>query len=175
MIVSETKGDLFEGVAKSKSNFIVIPHVCNDIGAWGSGFVIPLGEKYPGAKAEYEKWNKIISQKHRIGTLDKSYDFKVADDGFPSVCVYNMIAQRGIISRDNPRPLDYGSLAHTMVLVSKGIELDELLAYQDHKLELKPEIHAPRFGSDRAGGDWTIIRELIEVLWCRWPTHIYYL
>ena len=28
----------------------LIAHICNDIGAWGKGFVVPLGQKYPKAK-----------------------------------------------------------------------------------------------------------------------------
>jgi hypothetical protein len=28
----------------------MIVHVCNDIGAWGLGFVVPLGTKFPKAK-----------------------------------------------------------------------------------------------------------------------------
>ena len=45
-------GDLFEAIDSYKEK-IIIAHVCNNKGAWGSGFVIPLGKKYPLAKSEY--------------------------------------------------------------------------------------------------------------------------
>jgi hypothetical protein len=32
---------------------MVIAHVCNDVGAWGRGFVVPLGKRYPSAKQQF--------------------------------------------------------------------------------------------------------------------------
>lgn len=165
MIVSEQQGDLFDGVEKSDADLIVIPHVCNDIGAWGSGFVVPLGKKYPGALKEYNKWNEIIKHEHRLGTSDLYESINHENDR--CVTIYNMVAQHGIMSSQNRRPLNYGALAQTMKSLSIYLRLNDDVA--------SAEIHAPRFGSDRAGGDWTIIREMIEFLWAEWPTYIYYL
>jgi O-acetyl-ADP-ribose deacetylase (regulator of RNase III) len=33
----------------------IIAHVCNDIGAWGAGFVLALSKRWPQPKAEYLK------------------------------------------------------------------------------------------------------------------------
>ena len=34
----------------------IIAHVCDDIGQWGKGFVLPLGKRYPDAEKQYRKW-----------------------------------------------------------------------------------------------------------------------
>ena len=48
-------GDLFAPIA-ANPNKIVIPHICNDIGAWGAGFVVPLGKHFSKAKERYSDW-----------------------------------------------------------------------------------------------------------------------
>lgn len=34
----------------------IIAHVCNDIGAWGRGFVLTLSRKFPEAERSYRRW-----------------------------------------------------------------------------------------------------------------------
>ena len=36
----------------------VIAHICNDLGQWGKGFVLPLGKRYPDA----EKHGKPVTE-----------------------------------------------------------------------------------------------------------------
>lgn len=33
----------------------IIAHVCNDIGAWGAGFVLAISRRWPQPEAEYRK------------------------------------------------------------------------------------------------------------------------
>lgn len=35
------------------SERVIIAHGCNDMGAWGAGFVIPLGRRFPQARTEF--------------------------------------------------------------------------------------------------------------------------
>ncbi|WP_230679619.1 hypothetical protein, partial [Streptococcus pneumoniae] len=65
---------LFAG-AMRRRNPIVIPHVCNDIGAWGKGFVVGLGVTYPITKESYLAWHRgeILSHTHYPG----GYKFKL--------------------------------------------------------------------------------------------------
>lgn len=152
------KGDLFQNV-KSVSTDVIIPHVCNNIGAWGSGFVLPLAKNYPEAKEAYLKWYKgenwIGSSEFAIGNTQI-----VAVD--PGVFVANMVAQDGITkgsmgdrSRVVDRPLRYDSLVKCMIEVA------------EFALAIYPRmvIHCPKFGSGLAGGDWNFIEYLIEDIW----------
>src|SRR5690606_6943524 len=70
---------------------VIIAHVCNDIGAWGAGFVVPLGRRWPAAKDQYEKW-------HRSGALFELGRIAVVSVG-DNVWVANMIAQHGVRRR----------------------------------------------------------------------------
>ena len=134
-------GDLFS----FPINNCIIPHVTNDIGKWGSGFVIPLGNKYPLSRETY------LDECPRIG---ETQIIKV--DEINNIFVANMTAQKNLISLENPHPLDYFKLSECMDHVRKFI-----IEHKNDKLS----IHAPRFGSERAGGDWMIIEKHIETMW----------
>jgi hypothetical protein len=45
----------------------------------------------------------------------------------------------------------------------------DLLKNNDSKIE----IHAPKFGSGLAGGDWNFIKELVCDIWSNCPIFIY--
>ena len=36
----------------------VIVHICNDIGAWGKGFVLAISKKWKEPEKEYKNWYK---------------------------------------------------------------------------------------------------------------------
>ncbi len=36
----------------------IIVHVCNDIGAWGKGFVMAISNRWPEPESQYRKWHK---------------------------------------------------------------------------------------------------------------------
>ena len=35
---------------------IIIPHICNDIGAWGKGFVLALSKRWKAPEKQYKLW-----------------------------------------------------------------------------------------------------------------------
>ncbi|EJF37406.1 hypothetical protein HMPREF1320_1645 [Capnocytophaga sp. oral taxon 335 str. F0486] len=37
---------------------IVIAHICNDIGAWGKGFVLALSKRWKYPEKQYKQWYK---------------------------------------------------------------------------------------------------------------------
>ena len=43
----------------------IIAHICNDLGRWGKGFVVPLGKQYPKAKKDY-----LSKKKYTLGEVD---------------------------------------------------------------------------------------------------------
>jgi hypothetical protein len=154
-------GDLFAQIPKDKK--IVIPHVCNDIGGWGSGFVVPLAKHFPEARRRYLQW---FQRKYdlesgvpfeRGETQIIRVDLPFLPDG-GEVYVANMIAQEGVVSPSNPRPIDYGALANCMDTVA-----DRCMQVMDLGTPL--EIHAPKFGSGLAGGDWSEIEIMIRENW----------
>ena len=148
------KGDLFEHLPVTDTK-IYICHVVNNVGKMGSGFVVPLCHLWPQVKQKYEAWYK-----------NKYEEFSLENEPFelgqiqriqvePKIIVVNMIAQSGVVGPNNPKPIKYVSLAQCMDTVRKDI-IEGLVS---------AEIHAPKFGSDRARGNWDFIAELIEECW----------
>jgi len=74
------------------------------------------------------------------------------------IFVANMIAQNGVRGPENPKPIKYEALVNCMQAVAERSVHRSLQHYP-------VEIHAPKFGSDLAGGNWSFIEELIEEIW----------
>lgn len=116
----------------------IIAHVCNDIGKWGSGFAAALEQRWPGLGASF----RAIQPPLRIGAVT----YTAVDD---NLVVANMVAQRGVRSSTNPRPLDYAYLRHT------------LLELGDYAWAIGASIHMPRIGCGLAGGSWDHVGPLV--------------
>ena len=162
-------GDLFEAIKKIQGKTIIIPHICNDVGAWGAGFVVPLGKHFPGAKRQYLNWYSQVKLKfgHDLILGDTSeIDCDYGDDN--KVVIINMIAQSGLISKDNPNPINYTALSQCLKSIS---------GFANKYLGKPPtlrkiELHTCAFGTGLAGGRWDFISTLIEEnITC--PVHIY--
>lgn len=137
------KSDLFEFVEGVKKDCVIaIPHVCNDKGAWGAGFVLPLAKHYPNAKFRY------ITMRQELGKVSASWSGN-------EIVVFNMVAQ----TLGGERPLYYNHLAVCMDKVGKY--LNNFRA----KYNKEVRIIAPAFGSGLAGGDWQFIESLIYDCW----------
>lgn len=144
--------DLFAHVKHIESN-VVIPHVCNNLGLWGSGFVVPLGTHFPQARQAY------LDESRELGSV------QIVKIENRTIC--NMIGQNGVKRKQADRPLRYNALSQCMDRVAK------LCQHQKNS----SEIVAPFFGADLAGGDWNFIERLIEDCWleCDIPVTICYL
>jgi hypothetical protein len=79
-----------------------------------------------------------------------------------------MIAQNKLFSQDNKRPLNYGALVYCMNQVRSYIK-----DLESNTEMSRIEIHAPKFGSGLAGGNWNFISDLIEDIWYDIPVFIY--
>jgi O-acetyl-ADP-ribose deacetylase (regulator of RNase III) len=119
----------------------LIVHCCNNIGAWGLGFVLALNKRWKEPHDAYIAWSE-----------DKSL-FKLGEVQFVEVekdiVVANMIGQHGIGSYGDKKPIRYDAIDEGLQKISK------------FALEHNYSIHAPKFGSGLAGGDWKVIEELI--------------
>jgi hypothetical protein len=146
--ITHIKGDLFEHIPSryDRDSNIVIPHICNTIGSWGSGFVLPLAKAYPISRTVY------FAKHNEFGLNLGEVQIPLVDDG---VYVANMIAQNGIssgrtgdISRVNSKPIRYAALCQCLNKVN--------MLFEDC------DVYAPKFGSGLAGGNWEFIEELID-------------
>lgn len=128
-------GDATEPVGEGNR---MIAHICNDIGAWGAGFVLAISKKWKEPEEHYRKYCK-----KRLGSIDA---LKVED----SLYVVNMIAQSGIRSSTNTCPISYRHLRTC---------LENLFYYA---LGTCSSVHMPMIGTGLAGGDWNIIEPIIQ-------------
>jgi len=120
-----------------------IVHVCNDLGGWGSGFVVAISNtlsKKP--ETSYRLWHKS-KEDFRLG---KSQIVKVNE----KISVVNMIAQHGFASKENSHPLNL-----------KALKLCLKYAYEVVKGE-NITVHMPRIGCGLAGGKWEEVEPIIK-------------
>jgi hypothetical protein len=141
-MIKYIKGDATSPVGDGKK---VIAHICNDIGAWGAGFVMALSKKWSRPEEHYRaKFNAFKSL-----TLGDVQFTQVEKD----ITVINMIAQAGIITRPydkNLPPIRYEALRECLTKVNQ------------YCIDNNATLHAPRFGAGLAGGDWNIIEGIIN-------------
>lgn len=121
----------------------IIVHVCNDIGAWGKGFVMALSNRWPQPEAEYRAWFK---SKIKFG-LGHVQFVQVTEN----IWVANMIGQHTIHkdAAGNP-PIRYEAVREGLVAV---FELAKIIY---------ASVHMPRIGCGLAGGTWDKIEPIIE-------------
>jgi O-acetyl-ADP-ribose deacetylase (regulator of RNase III) len=127
-----------------------IVHVCNDIGAWGSGFVLAVSDRWTKPKEVYTTRYMRSKVKHLL--TPQSVEGKLGDVQWVIVeedlCVVNLIAQEG--TNRHIRAVRYDAL-------------DECLRqmYWQAK-EWDISVHMPRIGAGLGGGNWTIIEAIIK-------------
>ena len=92
-------------------------------------------------------FNYLTSGKPELGNVQ----FVFTDNELGSVWVANMMAQKGVIGKDNPHPLCYDALESCLKHV-----VDFMRQTPGRK------IVAPKLGAGLAGGDWNRITEIIE-------------
>ena len=146
---------------------VIVPHVCNNIDLFGAGFAAQVAEYYPEIKANYHMLGKNFLKNN----LGHSQIIKVSESTKYKHKLYfvNMIAQNGVKSANNIRPLNYAALVKSMVQVSSFIRSNTGFLYKNENVE----IHAPKFGSGLAGGNWNFISDLIEDIWGNYNVFIY--
>lgn len=123
-------------------------HVCNDRGIWSAGFVVALSKRWK----EPEYMYKLMPIK-KLGMIQT---IQVESD----IIVVNMVAQTLWQKNTHKMPLNYTALVKCLKNVNR---IALLLGYT---------IHAPKFGSGLAGGNWKVIEQLIEEI-ITVPVYIY--
>jgi hypothetical protein len=161
-MIKYLEGNLFDFI--DDHNPVMIAHVCNDQGAWGAGFVVPLGQKYPIAELSYRDWysayctNKVV-QDFLDNVIYEDDDFALGKiqvvQAKPHIYICNMVAQK----LGGKRPLFYNKLCQCM---------DSLAGVMEQCIAPSlTNLICPQFGSGLAGGDWNVIEQLIYDCWVR--------
>lgn len=162
-------GDLFSNVKSfiregNNGCSIIVPHVCNNSNMFGAGFAAGIAKHYPIVKENYHLLGSVFL-KNNLGYVQFVEVSKNENYGHKLIFA-NMIAQNGIIGKNNPRPLNYLALVKSMVTISSYIKNN----FND---ENRIQIHAPKFGCGLAGGNWNFISELINDIWNKNTVFIY--
>jgi hypothetical protein len=167
-----TNSNLFDMIKtrttdKDLGSTVFVPHVCNNIDVFGAGFAAQVAERYPEVKINYH----MLGKKFLKNNLGHSQIIKVYENPLYRHNLYfvNMIAQNGLKSANNPRPLNYAALVRSMAQLSQFIVNNTGFTSKQENIE----IHAPKFGSGLAGGNWNFIADLIDDMWGKYNVFIY--
>lgn len=154
--INYVKGDATRPISGGPK---VVIHICNDIGAWGKGFVLAISKRWSKPEKDYrnlsDNYHKKFDKPIELGLVQF---VKVEDD----IWVANMIAQHGIRRGIGGKPpIRYDALRICLEKVAK------------FAIEKNASIHCPRIGSGLAGGKWDEVSILIEKYLCSKDISIY--
>jgi O-acetyl-ADP-ribose deacetylase (regulator of RNase III) len=122
----------------------IVAHVCNDIGAWGRGFVLALSRRWGEPEAAYREWHAAGAE---AGFALGGVQFVQVE---PSIWVANMIGQHGVRRSTAGPPIRYEALTDCLARVA------------DKARDLGASVHMPRIGCGLAGGDWSRVEQIVQ-------------
>lgn len=124
----------------------VIVHCVNDIGKWGSGFVLAIDRRWPQVAPRYRQWSRSQSAGDPPFHLGAVQFVELES----ALWVANLVGQHRTIRDGEKVPIRYEAL-------SMGFRTVAVFC-QNHQAT----VHAPRLGSGLARGSWPKIATLIE-------------
>lgn len=132
----------------------IIVHCCNDIGAWGAGFVLAISKKWPHVEDAYRALGS-----YALGDVQF---VKATED----ITVANIIGQHGIggMSRalDSGRKLSAGYRDKHPPIRYEAIEQGlRVVRYRATNHAHLASVHMPRMGCGLAGGSWDTMEPII--------------
>lgn len=142
MTIKYVKGD---ATAPLGSGHKIITHCCNDLGAWGAGFVLALSHKWPHVEKAYRN----------LGTYDLGdVQFVKATQ---MITVANIIGQHGVgfNYREGGAPIRYAA-------IEAGLRVVAYRAWFQFETIKPSTIHMPRMGCGLAGGSWDEMEPIIK-------------
>ena len=120
-----------------------IVHGCNAQGVMGSGVALAVKRKFPGAYESYMLQHQGSGLK-----LGRAYPEPISGQ----LMVWNAITQEGFGS--STRNTNYDAIQTCFEQIDEAVSRYENL--------IPAEVHIPLIGAARGGGNWEIIREIIE-------------
>ena len=159
MTIKYFTGDAISALLRAQlneDNHTYLIHCCNAQGSpkelWGSGIARSIKERIPAA---YEEYKYHLEDRELCG-VDPMGDLSHADN------VINLIAQEnyGI----GERQVHYGYLAKALRRAAVMFS-----SYDEARTLIVPY----KMCCDRAGGDWDVVEELLEVMFEGWTVEVY--
>ena len=120
----------------------ILPHIVNDVGKWGSGYVVALSNRFGKGEGSpedvYRKTRPLV-----LGHVSWAL-------AAPDILVANMVAQHSVKRDGETRPLRIKAL-------DRCLDIVYLEAFFKGAI-----VHMPRIGCERAGGTWSEIEPIIR-------------
>lgn len=147
--VNLVKEDLVPIMKDGKPKLIM--HGCNMQGVMGAGFAQEVMKFAPHAYLDYSSWCKV---NHKGNTMRPIGSVRVNQQH--SVLFFHALTQE--FYGTQKRMLNYGALAKACVFVNDYIHKNEehMRMFGYYK-----ELHMPKIGCGLAGGDWSIVEEIL--------------
>lgn len=121
----------------------IIVHICNDIGAWGKGFVMAISKRWKQPEQQYRHWFKS-NDNFNLGQVQ----FVQVEN---ELWVANLIGQHKIIKdEDGNAPIRYQAIL---------LGLEKVAQFA---IDKNASVHMPRIGCGLAGGTWDKMAPLIN-------------
>lgn len=120
-----------------------VVHGCNAQGVMGSGVALGIKATYPQAYNDYIQVHETVGLK-----LGESYPTVVA----PELYIWNAITQN--LYGKGTRMVSYDAIQTCFEIINDFIGEEDRQCPQ--------ELHIPMIGAARGGGNWDIIRTIIE-------------
>lgn len=139
-------GNVVDALLNGEVDFVA--HCCNAQGVMGSGVAKEIKERIPDAYEVYRKGYESY-RKHNFNFLGSCWH---------GGKVFNLVGQE-FYGTDKKRYVNYGALSSA--IFSVRVSIDYLFSDTIHE----PVLGIPyKMASDRAGGDWDVVLELLEYL-----------
>jgi len=151
--------------AKNLGATVVVPHCCNNNDIFSGLFAKELSSIYPIVEGNFHMYSQVSALgKTQFVPVDTNKEYG------HRIIFANMICQDKLNHNRKSRAINYAALCFCMSSVKYHVK--ELLLSGNNEIS-KVEIHAPKFGTGSAGGDWKIIKQLIDDSWGNINTFIY--
>lgn len=156
-MIHEHRGNLFDlfSTVIDDSALHIIAHGCNAQGKMGSGFAKELRNRYPMAYDDYKAYEKERGFL-RIGKISYS---AINDD----LVVANCITQE-YYGNDGAKYVSYDAIDDVF---------KELNIFCNAERNI--HVHFPKIGADLGGGNWNVIKEIIDHRLVNAEKHLYIL
>ena len=136
------------------SDCSVICHGCNCFHTMGSGIALAIKRKYPEAYMADMK-QTTLGDPNKLGTFSK------ADCG--DKLIYNLY-QQFRYGRDKMH-LQYDALEQALIAMKSDLQVND--RYKISKIGM------PRIGCSLAGGDWNVVKQIIERVFSEKDVYVY--
>lgn len=158
-MIQEHYGNLFERfstIDAPPNSLHIIVHGCNAQGKMGSGFAKELRERYPEAYNEYMKHISSFGVENALSTIS----YAAIND---NLIIANAITQQ-YYGYDGKKYVSYDAIDESFKNLNNFCDCDRIV-----------HVHFPKIGADLGGGNWNVIKEIIDYTLINAHKHLYIL